>query len=119
MGLNYSGNYEFPFKAFYWASSNDFKFKQFGDLNDQHKDEYNKIKSLITGIPTKVLKRVEPEKTDEELSEKGHGAPKEFDPLASSEEEDESAKIQPINLKEIDRIHYLVRAIENDCHIVP
>lgn len=24
-----------------------------------------------------------------------------------------------MNLKEIDRIHFIVRAIENDCHIVP
>ncbi len=39
--------------------------------------------------------------------------------MASSEEEDEAAKIVPVNLKEIDRVHYLVRAIENDCQIVP
>lgn len=44
---------------------------------------------------------------------------KEIDPLASSESEDEAAKIVPVNLKEIDRVHYIVRAIENDCHVVP
>ena len=27
--------------------------------------------------------------------------------------------IVPIDLKEIDRVHFLVRAIENDCHIIP
>ena len=42
-----------------------------------------------------------------------------MDPLASSESEDENAKIVPVDLKEIDRIHYIVRAIENDCHVVP
>jgi hypothetical protein len=42
-----------------------------------------------------------------------------IDPLASSEEEDESAKILPVNLKEIDRLLYVVRAIENDCSAVP
>ena len=39
--------------------------------------------------------------------------------MASSEEEDEAAKQVKINLKEIYRVHYIVRAIENDCHIVP
>ena len=44
---------------------------------------------------------------------------KEVDPLASSEEEDPASLIVPVNLKEIDRIHYLVRAIENDCSVAP
>lgn len=44
---------------------------------------------------------------------------KEIDPLASSEEEDPNALIVPVNMKEIDRVHYLVRAIENDCHVIP
>lgn len=39
--------------------------------------------------------------------------------MASSESEDEAAKIVKVNLKEIDRIHYIVRAIENDCQVVP
>lgn len=39
--------------------------------------------------------------------------------MASSEEEDESAKIVPVDLKEIDRVHYLVRAIETECHVIP
>jgi hypothetical protein len=83
-------------------------------LNDQHGDEYNKLKSLITGNPNLVLKKVEPEKTEDE-EENAHTQQKEFDPLASSEEEDEAAKIVPVNLKEIDRVHYIVRAVENDC----
>ena len=43
----------------------------------------------------------------------------ERDPLASTESEDEAAKIVPVNLKEIDRLQYVVRAIENDCFCVP
>jgi len=35
-------------------------------LNDQHKDEYNKIKSLILGNPDKVHKVVEPVKQEGE-----------------------------------------------------
>ena len=43
----------------------------------------------------------------------------ERDPLASTEEEDPEASIVRIDLKEVDRLHYHVRAIENDCHIIP
>lgn len=87
-------------------------------MNDQHRDKYNDIKSLILGIPEKVHIAVEPVKQEdggEEIQEEQ----KEIDPLASSESEDEAAKIVKINLKEIDRVHYIVRAIENDCHVVP
>lgn len=66
LGIQYSGMYEFPVKHFYYASSQDFTFKPFPDLNDQHKGEYNKIKSLITGNPNLVHKKVEPEKSEEE-----------------------------------------------------
>ena len=41
------------------------------------------------------------------------------DPLASTEEEDGADKEALINLKEIDRLHYHILAIENDCHVVP
>jgi radial spoke head protein 9 len=37
--------------------------------------------------------------------------------LASTVEEEE--EIVKINLKEIDRVHFHVLAIENDCHIIP
>jgi radial spoke head protein 9 len=90
-------------------------------LNDQHKGDYDGIKSLITGNPNFVHKKVEIEKDEEALNNSGQNLAeqKEYDPLASSESEDENAKIVPMNLKEIDRIHYIVRAIENDCHIIP
>lgn len=39
--------------------------------------------------------------------------------MASTEEEDENSKFVPINFKEVDRLHFTVLAIENDCHIVP
>ena len=120
IGLVYSGRYEFAEKRFYFATSNDFTFKPFPALNDQHKDAYDDIKTMLTGNPKFIHKKVEPEKSaeqEEELLQKK--VVKEVDPLASSEEEDPNALIVPIDLKEIDRVHYLVRAIENDCHIVP
>lgn len=42
---------------------------------------------------------------------------REEDELASTIEEEE--EVVKINLKEIDRVHYHVLAIENDCHIIP
>jgi len=43
----------------------------------------------------------------------------ERDPLESTEEEDPESLTVKINLKEIDRLHYHVRAIETECHIIP
>ena len=53
----------------------------------------------------------------EELAKKAREEAR--DPLASTEEEDPKALIIPVNCKEIDRLNYHVRAIENDCHIIP
>lgn len=121
MGIVYAGRYEFAEKRFYYATSKDFNFKPFPALNDQHKDEYDKIKSMLTGDPKLIHKKVEPEKSAEagEEEQVAKKTLKEIDPLASSEEEDPNALIVPIDLKEIDRVHYLVRAIENDCHVIP
>ena len=74
---------------------------------------------MLTGNPRLVHKKVEAEKSAEASEEAPKKVVKEVDPLASSEEEDPAALIVPIDLKEIDRVHYLVRAIENDCQVVP
>jgi len=69
---------------------------------------------LILGQPVEKDKetlRLEQEAKEKKLAER--------DPLASTEEEDPASKIIPINCKEIDRLHYHICAIENDCHIVP
>ena len=63
----------------------------------------------------KVLVKVEPDEgaqvTNVEKKIQGE--------LSSTEEVDPESLIVRINLKEIDRLHYHVRAIENDCHIIP
>lgn len=120
LGLVYNGKYEFAEKRFYYATSNDFVFKPFPALNDQHRELYDDIRTMLTGNPKLIHKKVEPEKNPDQEEEAAKKKPvKEIDPLASSEEEDPNALIVPVDLKEIDRVHYLVRAIENDCHIVP
>lgn len=120
IGYTATGKYEFPVKSFYWASSRDFKFKAFPELNDQHAEKVNGFTELFSGDADKVLIKVEPDKVEGEEEVDGEAAEeKEIDPLASSEEEDESALIVPRNFLELDKLHYFVRSIETDCHIVP
>ena len=99
-----------------------FTFVPFDALNDQHLNEYNsRANSMFTGEAFLVLGqpiekdketlRLEQEAKEKKLAER--------DPLASTEEEDPASLIIPINCKEIDRLHYHIRAIENDCHIIP
>lgn len=57
--------------------------------------------------------------TDEEIRMADFKARQEKDPLESTEEEDPEAKIERFDLKEIDRLLYHIRAIENDCNIIP
>ena len=121
MGINYADRYEFPEKGFFWALSSDFKFYPFPALNTQHeeKKEYDKLNSFFTGDPYKIIVEVEPKRGEEEGNANNNEEVKERDPLASTEEEDEASKIVKINLKEIDRLLYMIRAIENDCSVVP
>lgn len=120
MGLVYTGRYEFAEKRFYYALSTDFVFRPFPALNDQHKGLYDDLKAMLTGNPRLIHKKVEAEKSAEASEEAvTKKVVKEVDPLASSEEEDPNALIVPVDLKEIDRVHYLVRAIENDCQVAP
>lgn len=122
LGVCFSERYEFPEKKFYWCSSaNGMTFESFPALNDQHRAIIDTFSSgLFLGVPNhihrKVTKEVDPEDAEAAKSIK---APVERDPLASTEEEDPESKVVKLDLKEIDRLHYHVRAIENDCHIVP
>ena len=63
LGLVYTGRYEFPSKRFYYCLSTDFLFKPFPALNDQHKDLYDSLNSMLTGNPNLIHKKVEPERS--------------------------------------------------------
>jgi radial spoke head protein 9 len=121
IGYTHSGKYEFPTKTFYWCSSNSFKFEEFPELNNQHKGQLNSFKQMYSGDPNKKLIVNEPEKAEgeEQADDGAQEEEKEVDPLASSEEEDPAALIVPRNFLEIDRLHYFVRSVETDCHLVP
>jgi len=66
IGYTFNGKYEFPVKTFFWASSRDYKFQAFPEVNSQHKDKVNSFRSLFSGDPTKKLIVCEPEKVEGE-----------------------------------------------------
>ena len=44
LGICYRERYEFPEKKFFWCSkANNMTFQAFPPLNDQHKEEYDKL----------------------------------------------------------------------------
>lgn len=122
MSVTYQNCFEFPVKKFYWCLSNDFLFKEMPDLNDQHKDFIDRDKSYLTGEPQRKLKQPaegedgEAEPAAEEANEEEDGEKKELDSDVSEQEE---VKVPPKELVEIDRLKYIVLAIENDCQIAP
>jgi radial spoke head protein 9 len=121
MGVSYS-RFEFPEKTFYWCSqSNNMTFESFPPLNTQHTEALDQFANkLFTGSPADVLIAVE--KSAEELEREREEREKKFNDrtsLDSTEEEDPASLIVRVNLKEIDRLHFHVRAIENNCQIIP
>ena len=119
MGVTYSGKYEFPEKRFYYATSNNFEFVAFPEINTQHGDAYNKLTGFFTGNPEHIHIKVVEDKQDDEVKEDKKEQAKERDPLEDTEEEDPMKDFVARNLIEADRLLYTVRAIENDCSIVP
>ena len=88
------------------------------NLNDQHIEYIDRDNGFFKGEPNRKLKQpaegeeeppAEPEEANEDDEE---GAKKELD---SNESEAEEIKVPPKELTEIDRLNYVVYAIENDC----
>lgn len=90
-------------------------------MNDQHRNNYDALANLpFTGNSSKIHIAVEDPEEQKALNlKRKQKAEKVRDPLEDTSEEDLDALVEKVNLKEIDRLHYHVRAIENDCCIVP
>jgi len=96
------------------------------DLNDQHKGAVDRWSQLFEGNPKKKLVNVTKEGDEEdggaggaqeELNEEDEeGKVKEG---LSDISEEEEIKIPPKDLTELDRLAFVVFAIENDCQICP
>jgi radial spoke head protein 9 len=128
----FSGMYEFPVKKFFWAlSKGELEFQEMPELNDQHKVAVNSGNhAYFEGNPKKKLVSVtksgeegaegeaapEKEAADEEGGE--GGAAKGKDNLSDLSEEEE-IRVIPKDLSELDRLAYVVFAIENDCTLAP
>jgi len=121
LGLNFRGNYEFPFKKYFW-SSNEFKFSELPAINPEYKDKVGSFRQPFTGRPEEILIQVtgdqeeeppqqEPPKEEEEVKQQR-------DPLADTDDEAE-IKVPPKNFTELDRLAYIIRAIDIDCAALP
>ena len=101
----------FTIGNFISLQSNDtFVFQEFSALDQYNKDQVNNFNHLpFTGNPTHVLIDIgeKAEKKEEEKKED-----------EQSEDED-IIKIDPKNFIEIDRLHFVVRSIEQECQLAP
>lgn len=121
VGLIYQGQFEFPQKKFFWCLSGDFNFAQMPELNDQHAEFVNRAGDYFMGEPNRNLKPKaegeDPEQPPAEEPEEGaEGAEADN---ASNVSQEEELKADVKELHEIDRLNYVVHAIENDCQIAP
>ena len=92
------------------------------DLNDQHTEFINRDKSFFTGEPNRKLKQ--PAEGEEEDKEPEANEDEDEDAENQKEansdlSEQEEIKVPPKELTEIDRVRFVVCAIENDCQIAP
>ena len=113
IGLTYKDKYEFPDKKFFYCL-NDFVFAELPELFQTHNEHTDKFNSYFTGDPLTVLvpleKKEEEEKHDDEKK----------DELKKDDEEIEKPiPIPQKDFKEINRLSFVVKAIENDNHLVP
>ncbi len=91
------------------------------NLNDQHREFIDRENQNFLGEPNRNLKqKAEGEEAEAEPAanenEDEDGEKKDLD---SDQSEPEEIKVPPKELTEIDRVNYVVNAIENDCQIVP
>jgi len=113
MGLKYRGQYEFPLKRFFWCNSVTWAFSELPSVNPNDSDKADKFNSFFTGDHTKVLVEAPAEEENQPPAEEEEA--KDKDSLASTEEE----KIPAKPFTELDRLAVVVRAIEQDCQLVP
>lgn len=119
----YEGKYEFPGKKFYWASNNDFKFAELPETLEQHNEFINKYNDFFTGDHAKILESLETPagegEGDAAAEENPEGEGEENNKDLDTESEDDEVKEPPKNLTELDRLAFVVKAIENDCQVIP
>ena len=124
VAIRFQGEYESPSKAFFYATEN-FEFKRLPFLKWELKDAIEKVAdSEFHGLPDKIIWKegglvdegegeVEDEQAAGESKDMTEGR---IDLMGADEEE---KKKGPIKISEEDRLAFVIRAIENDCALVP
>ena len=121
VGVTYQEMFEFPQKKFFFCLSNDYNFKEMPGLNDQHKEFVDRDTGFFQGLPDRklIVKEGEEEEPAEEPAAEESGEEGEKKAEDSEISEPEEVKVPPKELTEIDRVNYVVHAIETDCQIAP
>ena len=125
LAITYSNNYEFPNKKFFWALSEDFSFREMPTLTQQDADLIDRDEKFFQGTPNEKIgpnsgedQEGEEQQEQDAEEEEGDKEDKEED-YDNSESADEEIKVPKRDLVELDRLHTVVLAIENDCQIAP
>lgn len=92
----------------------DFNFAELPDFNEDYKDKVDSFRAPFSGQHEKILIEVE---NPEEEGEKQEENPEEK--VEDLDEDEIEVKKKPKNFTELDRLAYVVRAVDNDCSCVP
>ncbi len=125
LGVTYKEHYNFPAKRFYWATDATFRFEPMPQPNEQQSKDVDDRDTLFFGDPEKILVEIKPPDADQ--TDQANPPPDVSDPEAKTEvkkenpDDDQEAKptLIPKNFTELDRLVFVVAAIENDTHVVP
>ncbi len=117
LGLNFKGNFEFPHKTFFY-SANLATFAPLPELNAEYKEQVETFRQLFAGQPEKILINVTGEDGDQPPADQPN--PDEPAPVTKNDDDsDVEVKPPPKNFLEIDRLAYVVNAIEFECSLLP
>lgn len=111
--IDYQGHYEFANKRFFWCNASTWSYSELPAINANDRENAEQFNGFFTGEADKVLVEAPEQQLDDDPPRDDDRDEK--DSLASTVEE----KVPPKNFTELDRLAYVVRAIEQDCSVVP
>lgn len=115
MAINYKGHYEFPWKRYFWCNNVTWEFAELPNINANDRDPAEGINTNFSGNHVDVLFAPAGEEEADPVDPPMDMENDDKDSLASTEEE----KIPPKNFTELDRLSYVVRAIDHETSVVP
>ena len=123
-GINFSNNYGFPKKIYYYTSTQDYKFEPLPDTYIYHEQDFKKTYwKPLKGKPNEIIKKYKeeiPEGQEQPQEEKPpEEQPKPQDPDASVDDNAPKKEPPKENFTEALKLSYLVRQIDTDTCIIP